>query len=67
MRNLRNSISLISNPKSKTSKHLRYNSDREIYAPAKLIRSKKSTSLLGLVPARFYHPFPASIDVNIIC
>jgi len=24
----------------------------EIYAPAKLIRSKKSTSLLGLVPAR---------------
>lgn len=26
---------------------------QEIYAPAKLIRSKKSTSLLGLVPAMY--------------
>lgn len=29
--------------------------EKEIYAPAKLIRNKKSTSLLGLVPANVSH------------
>lgn len=41
----------------KLPKRMRYKSDREIYAPAKLLRSKKSTSLLGLVPANIYHHF----------
>lgn len=44
-------------PNHKLPKRMRYKSDREIYAPAKLFRSKKSTSLLGLVPANIYHPF----------